>query len=164
MGRAMWLRVLLFHVINAYTWLSSGEEFLRTRDASVLRRPHKIQIAVLGRLLQLDLDKGNLTPIVRALAKMADEKSAKKRDSPLTMFNGHVIEIPTGQGKSITLGIFACILALLGRHVDVVCYSQQLTDRDAAAMRPLITFCAVEDRVSYLTFHGVMERRAHGSA
>jgi hypothetical protein len=46
--------------------------------------------------------------------------------------------------------------------VDVVCYSQQLTDRDAVDLRTLIAFCGVEDRVRYHTFQGVMERRAGG--
>ena len=42
----------------------------------------------------------------------------------------HLIEIKTGEGKSITLAIAASALALLGLDVYVACYSKQLTDRD----------------------------------
>lgn len=36
----------------------------------------------------------------------------------------HLIQIKTGEGKSIALGFTAVILAALGFSVDVVCYSR----------------------------------------
>ena len=33
------------------------------------------------------------------------------------------IEIGTGEGKSVTLAVSACIFALLGYEVDIACYS-----------------------------------------
>lgn len=36
----------------------------------------------------------------------------------------HVIEIGTGEGKSITLAITGLVLALAGFEVDCVCYSR----------------------------------------
>jgi len=41
--------------------------------------------------------------------------------------NNHLIQIGTGEGKSIALGITAVILTLLGLSVDVVCYSRYQT-------------------------------------
>jgi preprotein translocase subunit SecA len=42
----------------------------------------------------------------------------------------HLVEIKTGEGKSITLAVAAATLALLKFDVYVACYSQYLTDRD----------------------------------
>ena len=38
--------------------------------------------------------------------------------------DNHLIEIGTGEGKSVALGITAVLLTLLGFTVDVVCYSR----------------------------------------
>jgi hypothetical protein len=38
--------------------------------------------------------------------------------------NNHLIQIGTGEGKSVALGITAVIFSLLGFSVDVVCYSR----------------------------------------
>ena len=38
--------------------------------------------------------------------------------------SSHLIQIGTGEGKSIALGITAVVLAALGFSVDVVCYSR----------------------------------------
>lgn len=36
----------------------------------------------------------------------------------------------TGEGKSIILGILATLLGCIGCYVDVVCYSEYLSNRD----------------------------------
>ena len=41
-----------------------------------------------------------------------------------------LIELPTGEGKSIILGILAAFFAFIGYEVDVVCYSPYLSQRD----------------------------------
>ncbi|CAF5099922.1 unnamed protein product, partial [Rotaria sp. Silwood1] len=45
----------------------------------------------------------------------------------------NLVQIGTGEGKSITLGSMACILALLGFDVRCACYSQYLSHRDYTA-------------------------------
>ena len=40
------------------------------------------------------------------------------------VLSNHLIQIGTGEGKSIALGFTAAILATLGFSVDVVCYSR----------------------------------------
>jgi hypothetical protein len=139
----------------AMSWLTSGRDYLVERDSNVLFRAHAVQMGTILRILRLDRCASKLS-IVDELNKLATAKTST------AMLDGHMVEIPTGQGKSVALGITACVLALLGRQVDVVCYSQQLTDRDAAELKPLFEFCGVQDRVSYLTYQGVMERRAGG--
>ena len=49
----------------------------------------------------------------------------------------HLIQINTGEGKSVALGLTAVILATLGFSVDVVCYSSYLCERDEEAFKAL---------------------------
>lgn len=42
----------------------------------------------------------------------------------------HLMQIKTGQGKSIILGALSIILGLLGYKVYCVCYSPYLSERD----------------------------------
>ena len=42
--------------------------------------------------------------------------------------SNHLIQIGTGEGKSVALGITAVILAALGFSVDLVCYSRYHPD------------------------------------
>ncbi len=45
-------------------------------------------------------------------------------------FNNQLIEILTGEGKSVILGILSIFLALIGYDLYVVCYSKYLSERD----------------------------------
>lgn len=76
----------------------------------------------------------------------------------------NLIEVLTGEGKSVTLAIAACLLALLGYDVSVACYSEYMTRRDFADFESLFTRLKVLDRVHYGTFNGLCEAslNAHG--
>jgi preprotein translocase subunit SecA len=49
----------------------------------------------------------------------------------MEVIKNHLVEIKTGEGKSITIAIVAATLALLKFEVYVACYSKYLTDRDS---------------------------------
>ena len=83
------------------------------------------------------------------------------QDPPVKLkytLKNHIVEIGTGEGKSVTLAVSAMLLALLGLEVDVVCYSEYLTDRDDGAFRCL--FCAfdVSALINYGTFRTMSEK------
>lgn len=44
-----------------------------------------------------------------------------------TSFDNQLIQILTGEGKSIILGLLSTLLALVGYNVDVACYSKYLS-------------------------------------
>lgn len=44
-----------------------------------------------------------------------------------TTFDNQLIQILTGEGKSIILGFLAALFALIGYNVDVACYSKYLS-------------------------------------
>jgi hypothetical protein len=53
--------------------------------------------------------------------------------------DNHLIQINTGEGKSIALGFTAVLLAALGFRVDVVCYSRYLSNTISSS--PPSCFC-----------------------
>ena len=63
-----------------------------------------------------------------------------------------LVQILTGEGKSLILGILSTIYALLGFNVDVVCYSNYLSKRDEKAFEFLFKALEVEDKIHYGTF------------
>lgn len=63
----------------------------------------------------------------------------------------HVMQIRTGEGKSIALGGGAGLLALLGFRVRCVCYSQYLSQRDFKAFSTLFDALGVQNRIIYST-------------
>jgi hypothetical protein len=81
-------------------------------------RPHAAQIISIIRILSLDIFDGHLISI------------GKKLFSIKTNLRNHLVEIKTGEGKSITLGLTSIILAGMGYGVDCVCYSEYLSSRD----------------------------------
>jgi hypothetical protein len=81
-------------------------------------RPHATQIISIIRILSLDIRNGFF------------KDNGKKLFSIKTNLRNHLVEIKTGEGKSITLGLTSIILAGMGYGVDCVCYSEYLSSRD----------------------------------
>ena len=77
--------------------------FSSDKDLVLVKKPHAAQILSIFRLLCLSCGNVSGTPIQ----------------------TNHFIEIPTGEKK-----ICAVVYALFGYHVDVVCYSPTLKQRD----------------------------------
>ncbi|KAJ1475054.1 hypothetical protein T484DRAFT_1969153, partial [Baffinella frigidus] len=65
---------------------------------------------------------------------------------------GHVVELKTGEGKSLVLGAVAAFLGLEKFHVDVVSYSKYLSERDGASFRAVFEALGVADLIVYGTF------------
>jgi energy-coupling factor transporter ATP-binding protein EcfA2 len=70
-----------------------------------------------------------------------------------------LLELKTGEGKSIVLGVVATILATWGYEVDVVCYSAYLSDRDEQDFHSMFTCFGVAQRIWYGTIKGLVEKR-----
>lgn len=71
--------------------------------------------------------------------------------------DNHLIEIGTGEGKSITLAVTAVVLALLGFEVSCACYSQYLSDRDYNEFKPIFELLGVAENIHYGTFNKLCE-------
>ena len=75
-----------------------------------------------------------------------------------TKLVGNLIEIGTGEGKSLILAVTACILALLGYYVNCACSSIYLCQRDYDKFSQLFRALNVTERVRYGTLCDLCER------
>eukprot|EP01103_Thecamoeba_quadrilineata_P018935 TRINITY_DN7477_c0_g1_i1.p1 TRINITY_DN7477_c0_g1~~TRINITY_DN7477_c0_g1_i1.p1 ORF type:complete len:2625 (-),score=455.21 TRINITY_DN7477_c0_g1_i1:64-7305(-) len=125
---------LIAHVFALWTLVNSGELYHEVKDTKYLLSPHCIQVLSIFRLLNVDsVDKVWLIFSSNQLSN-------------------HLIEIGTGEGKSVTLGMLSIVLALLGYHTSCVCYSQYLSSRDYNAFKELFVLLEIENCVGYWTF------------
>ena len=63
------------------------------------------------------------------------------------MLKNHLIQIPTGEGKSVVLGVTSIILAKLQFEIYCVCYRSYLSQRDYDEFLPLFQAFSVENAV-----------------
>lgn len=71
--------------------------------------------------------------------------------------NNCLIQIGTGEGKSVTLAVTSVILALIGFDVYCVCYSNYLSERDYSAFKSLFDKLDLTDKIHYGTFNRICE-------
>ncbi|OBI48792.1 accessory Sec system translocase SecA2 [Mycobacterium sp. E787] len=115
-------------------------------------------------LLKLDdLAESADIPQFLAIAREAAERTTGLRPfdvqllGALRMLAGDVIEMATGEGKTLSGAIAAAGYALAGRHVHVVTINDYLARRDAEWMGPLIE--ALGLTVGWITAESTSEER-----
>ncbi len=124
--------VLLAGVFSLFTILKSGASFNRIEEAGgsssfgdqLLMKPHNIQVLTL--LSMFGCGKG-----------------------PQSSLDSQLMQIRTGEGKSMILGAAAVMLALFGFRVRTVCYSEYLSSRDFRLFEEVFQKFGVLDSVKY---------------
>ena len=118
-----------------------------------------------GLLALDDLAESDDIPQFLAIAREAAERTTELRPfdvqllGALRMLAGDVIEMATGEGKTLAGAIAAAGYALAGRHVHVVTINDYLARRDAEWMSPLLEALGVT--VGWVTGESnAAERRA----
>ncbi|MBV9512491.1 MAG: accessory Sec system translocase SecA2 [Mycobacteriaceae bacterium] len=103
------------------------------------------QLRKASKLLELeDLAESADVPQFLAIAREAAERSTTLRPfdvqllGALRMLAGDVVEMATGEGKTLSGAIAAAGYALAGRHVHVITINDYLARRDAEWMGPLL--------------------------
>ena len=94
-----------------------------TNAKNILFRPHNIQIIAILRLLGVGTQEKSLP--------------------------NHVMDVRTGEGKSIILGALATVLSLLGFSIRCVCYSDYLSERDNDLFHDIFVTFGVNSRIKY---------------
>ncbi|GFG75989.1 accessory Sec system translocase SecA2 [Mycobacterium botniense] len=122
------------------------------------------QLRKAAALLKLDDLAGSADiPQFLAIAREAAERSTGLRPfdvqllGALRMLAGDVIEMATGEGKTLAGAIAAAGYALAGRHVHVVTINDYLARRDAEWMGPLLE--ALGLTVGWITAESTPEQR-----
>ena len=114
---------------------------------TVPMRPHPVQVMGIFKLLGMDTAVHSLAKIMKSLIA----GGAKALSSQL-------LQVKTGEGKSVLLGVLATFLAVLGCDVDVVCYSKYLSTRDKSSFAAVFAALGVAEAVSYNTFNDLAEK------
>jgi len=127
--------VLIAYIFALWTLTSSGTFYRETspRDMKVLRVPHIVQVVSIFRILAVD-------------------KHENVKQLEASHLQNHLIQIGTGEGKSVTLGVLSCILALHQLRPYCVCYSDYLSKRDREAFMELFVLLGIDNLVHYSTF------------
>jgi preprotein translocase subunit SecA len=118
-----------------------------------------------GLLNLTDLADADDIPQFLAIAREAAERSTGLRPfdvqllGALRMLAGDVIEMATGEGKTLAGAIAAAGYAIAGRHVHVVTINDYLAHRDAEWMSPLLE--AMDLTVGWITAESTSEERRH---
>jgi hypothetical protein len=141
-------------------------------DDLLLMKPHCVQIISIFRLFGLDKPE---TETLSTLSTWTERKGVACRasnmvtgqDAPTSqsaachverIAPNHLLQIPTGQGKSVTLAIASAVLALLGCDVDYVSYSEYLSKRDSEAFRDVLSAFGVSSFIHFGTFSQLSEK------
>jgi hypothetical protein len=104
---------LLSHIFAFWSLRDVGD--IEGEEKKYLREPHPSQVISIMILLNMHPEKSYLV---------------NTNKNGTTNFETTLIEILTGEGKSITLACLCIVLSILGYNVYQVCYSEYLCTRD----------------------------------
>ena len=128
-------------VFCLFTLITSGESYGNLAEAkeeeqidleNVLMKPHNIQVVTL-----------------LCMFGCGDPSS--------TLLQSQLMQIRTGEGKSIILGAAATIFALLGLRSSCVCYSEYLSNRDYELFKDVFQQLGVSSFIKYCTITKLSE-------
>jgi hypothetical protein len=108
-------------------------------------------LGMLGRTIVSKTDK-----VVSAAKEYLYAEGNEKLDNTIILEN-HLVQIKTGEGKSVTLAITATVLALMGYDINCVCYSEYLSRRDYEAFQSIFNAFGLGKNVYYGTFNKMCE-------
>ena len=105
-----------------------------------------------------------LRPTLFALAREASSRALAQRPydeqvlAALAMDDGHIVEMQTGEGKTLAAVMPASLNALVGRGVHILTFNDYLARRDAEWMAPVyrllgLSVACVEQRMPFTTRH-----------
>ncbi len=96
-----------------------------------LKKPHPAQVIAIFNMLNLVGDKEELS--------------------------SHLVQVLSGEGKSIVIAVIAEILALLGFSVNCACYSKYLSLRDFTDFEKMFELLGVKEYIKYGTYNNLLE-------
>ena len=76
---------------------------------------------------------------------------------PDDQFDNHLVEILTGEGKSVCMAVAATVFALAGFEVKCACYSEYLSLRDYHDFDKIFHFLGITAHIRYGTFNQIYE-------
>jgi hypothetical protein len=143
--------ILLAHIFAVWT-LKNTQHYNSMRGVdeanSYLLMPHVGQVIAIFRLLGIGYEehkkvRGYNVPFT---GKISDD------------LVNNLVEVGTGEGKSVVMAITACVFALTGVDVNCSCYSEVLSTRDKSDFASVFRALGIENRIEYGTFNKLCEQ------
>ena len=126
---------LIAHIFAVWT-LNNSEHYNEDRgiekDIAYLLMPHAAQVISIFRIFCIGYNK------------------------KLDNYN-NLVQIGTGEGKSVVMAVTASVFALIGLDVNCSCYSEYLSSRDRDAFASVFEALKIDDRIKYGTFNRLCE-------
>jgi hypothetical protein len=141
---------LIAYVFTLWTLMNSENVLKNASDQEFLFQPHPVQVIAIFRMLGIGFTQSFKTMIFN---KGKDFLGYERE----TSLRNNLVQIKTGEGKSITLAVTAVVLSLFGFDVYCVCYSQHLSDRDYMAFKGLFERLDLTEKIFYGTFNKICE-------
>ena len=123
-----------------------------------LLKPHAAQVIALFRMFNLDYQSTIDNNVNLILDNTINPLFGSKLNVNTARLENNLVQVLTGEGKSIILAIAASLLALLGMDVSCACYSTYLSERDFENFKWLFDMLKITDRIHYGTFNNLCER------
>ena len=125
---------IMVYILSLWTLLNSAK-FFDSNDSEeaekYLMQPHPAQIIGIFRIFGIGDEKEILT--------------------------NNLVQIGTGEGKSIFLAVVSSVFALLGFNVSCACYSQYLSERDFKSFEVMFEYLGIKEFIKYGTFNRLCE-------
>jgi preprotein translocase subunit SecA len=111
--------------------------------------------------------EGALVPALAAIREAADRRLGLRPFhvqlvGALALHRGHLAEMATGEGKTLTAGLAAVLAGWTRRPCHIVTVNDYLVERDADWLRPLYHFCGVRVGCVTAPMEPVERRKGYG--
>ena len=152
---------LLANIFAMWTLMSS-EHYVQQqsqdptdRDLKLyLIQPHAAQITSILRILGVGYTRAE-----NATGFLKNAWNKVFGDGEDRQIYDNLVQIKTGEGKSVTLAIVSMVLALHGFNVRCACYSKYLSERDFKSFYKMFDELSLTDSISYGTFNEICEQQ-----
>ncbi|TVQ71497.1 MAG: prepilin peptidase [Oceanospirillales bacterium] len=148
---------LLFHRIQEKStlqhYLKEAEKVISIQQtlSSLLDNELLIELEKFKHLSKLDKLSGNREEVLRLLACLREiskrvlgmEPFTVQLLSVLAMYDGYLVQLAPGEGKTLTIGILGVMMGWSRHPCHIITANDYLAERDAKELQPLYKHCGV---------------------
>ncbi|XP_065663342.1 uncharacterized protein LOC136085801 [Hydra vulgaris] len=122
---------------------------------SYLLTPHPSQVISIFRMLGFGyMEIKQVKGIIDTFKSVVSNEKLYVSNDKL---QNNLVQVGTGEGKSLILAVVSCVLSLIGFDVSCACYSEYLSSRDYKSFLPLFSSLGLTSHIRYATFNTVCE-------
>jgi preprotein translocase subunit SecA len=131
-------------------------------DAELRRRLRELAAPAVTRLRRRELHPALLCVAEIARRTLGLQPYPAQLLGAATLLRGQLAEMQTGEGKTLTAGLAACVAGVAGVPVHVITVNDYLAERDAAKLAPMFSFAGLSVGVVVQGLAAATKRVAYG--